>query len=62
MSRGRCDHALHFFNWNIYVLGGMAKSNVEGENSNGLTTLTTCEMYDVKNDMWSEIPSFTHAR
>ena len=58
MKVGRCDVALHFYENNIYVLGGMAFE----KGTRKLQSLSTCEVYNIDDDMWSEMAPFQHPR
>jgi len=58
MKQARADHAMLYFKGSVYVFGGMAFSN----SKNQLQSLKSCEVYSVKDDKWTELPSFEHAR
>lgn len=46
---GRCDHAVHYYDGKIYVLGGM---NYEDESNSKLRSLKDCEVYNIEDDLW----------
>jgi N-acetylneuraminic acid mutarotase len=58
MNHARADHAMLFFKNQIYVFGGMAFN----ENKSNVKSLNTAEVYLIKEDKWTELPSFEHAR
>ena len=60
MNQPRADHAILYFKGNIYVFGGM--SYKDAKNSKEIQSLNTCEVYNVAEDKWTMMPSFTKAR
>lgn len=61
MKHTRADHSIIYQKGSehIFVLGGM--SFKEGS-TNAIESLTSCEMYSVKDDQWSEVPPMNHSR
>lgn len=62
MKQGRADHAVHIEADQIYMLGGMAFRENDGEKTGQLTSINTCEIYSISKDEWSEMEPFEHAR
>ena len=62
MKNARADHALHNEGDLIYVLGGVSYRDNGGEETGQLMSLNSCEIYDIKNDEWSDMACFEHAR
>jgi len=52
MKHARADHAILYQKGSIYVLGGMS----------GNRSLDSCEVYNIKEDKWAEIPKLSTAR
>jgi len=46
---GRCDHAVHYYDGKIYVLGGMS---YEDHSNSKLRSLRDCEVYNIEDDLW----------
>jgi hypothetical protein len=60
MNEARAEHAMLYSKGVIYVFGGEAL--VEGSEAMEVKSLNTCEAYDVAEDKWTVIPSFSKAR
>lgn len=57
MTTARGDHGLHYHQGKIYAIGGITSSS-----DGGLSSLTACEVYNVEDDSWSEIPPLSVGR
>jgi hypothetical protein len=60
MNTGRADHALIYFKDSIYAFGGEAM--VKNSESLEIESLTSCEVYSIEKDEWSEIPPLSKPR
>ena len=61
MKQARADHAILYYrnSAQIFVFGGMA---FKDGSSTKIQSLNYCEVYNVKEDTWTEIPPMNHAK
>ena len=59
MKFARADHAVLYFKDQMYVFGGMS---FKKGSTTAIESLTSCEVYSIKDDQWQEIPPMANAR
>lgn len=59
MNQARSDHAILYFKGLIYVFGGMS---LKTDSKVAVQSLNTCEVYNMKEDKWTELPPFENSR
>ena len=59
MKQSRADHAVLYFKDHMYVFGGMS---FKSGSMSDIESLSSCEVYSIKDDSWQEMPPMAHAR
>jgi N-acetylneuraminic acid mutarotase len=59
MKSARADHAVLYYKDQMFVFGGMS---LKQGSSTAVESLTSCEVYSIKDDQWQEIPPMANAR